>query len=179
MILAAADLHVTPSNIAQRIKALDKAAGTLFIRRRQPCTATATGLHLVRHHAEIALLNMAQADDLHAPTGPAHLRIAINAASLANWAIPALAETQGLLYDTLIGDQDFSQDLLKSGEVAAAITSHPGPLQDRDTVPLGRLRFRTTASPACVACWFAHGITAQALSHPLSHKRPVWLPCRV
>ena len=161
---AAADLHVTPSAISQRIKALEEAAGALLIRRGQPCTATETGLRLVRHHAEIALLNKSLAEDLLARTEPAVLRIAINAASLATWVIPALAETQGFLYDILIDDQDFSQDLLKSGEVAAAITSHPGPLQGCDTAPLGRLRYRATASPAYVARWFAKGITADSLT---------------
>ena len=162
--LAAADLHVTPSAISQRIKALEEAAGTLLIRRGQPCTATETGLRLVRHHEEIALLNKALAEDLHARKGPAHLRIAINADSLATWVIPALAATEGFLYDILIDDQDFSLDLLKNGEVAAAITSQPGPLQGCDTVALGRQRFRATASPAYAARWFPNGLTADALS---------------
>ena len=51
---AAAELHVTPSAISQRIKALEEAAGTLLIRRGQPCSATKTGRRLVRHHDEIA-----------------------------------------------------------------------------------------------------------------------------
>ena len=39
--LAAAELHVTPSAISQRIKALEEATGSLLIRRGSPCTATA------------------------------------------------------------------------------------------------------------------------------------------
>lgn len=162
--LAAAELHVTPSAISQRIKALEEAAGTLLIRRGQPCCATATGLRLVRHHEETALLNKALAEDLQTVSDPALLRIAINADSLATWVIPALAQAPGFLYDILIDDQDFSQDLLKTGEVAAAITSHPGPLQGCDTVSLGPLRYRATASPAYVARWFGQGVTAQTLA---------------
>jgi LysR family transcriptional regulator (chromosome initiation inhibitor) len=162
--LAAAALHVTPSAISQRIKALEEATGTLLIRREKPCTATETGLRLVRHHDETALLNAALARDLHQMPSTPTLRIAVNADSLATWVIPALAATPGFLYDIVIDDQDTSQALLRSGEVAAVLTSHPGPLQGCDTLPMGTLRYRATASPGFVARWFPLGVTAQALS---------------
>jgi LysR family transcriptional regulator (chromosome initiation inhibitor) len=162
--LAAADLGVTPSAISQRIKALEEATGTLLIRREKPCTATTTGLRLVRHHDETALLNAALAQDLQQSGLTPTLRIAVNADSLATWVIPALAATPGFLYDIVIDDQDFSQDLLKSGEVAAAITSHAGPLQGCDTLALGTLRYRATASPAYVARWFEPGVTPATLA---------------
>jgi LysR family transcriptional regulator (chromosome initiation inhibitor) len=163
--LAAAQLHVTPSAISQRIKALEEVAGTLLIRRGQPCIATEPGQRLIRHYDEITLLERQLTADLPglAP-GPATLRIAVNADSLATWVIPALAATEGFLFDLVIDDQDVSQDWLRRGEVVAAITSHPGPLQGCDTLPLGRLRYRATASPAYIARWFADGITAQALA---------------
>ena len=162
--LAAADLHVTPSAISQRIKALEDQTGALLIRRGQPCTATATGLRLIRHHDEVALLQTTLAASLPglAP-GPATLRIAVNADSLATWVIPALAATKGFLFDLVIDDQDVSQDWLRRGEVAAAITSHPGPLQGCDTVSLGSLRYHATASPAFMERWFPQGVTPQAL----------------
>lgn len=163
--LAAAELHVTPSAISQRIKALEERTGTLLIRRGQPCTATDPGLRLIRHHDEIALLETTLAADLPglAP-GPATLRIAVNADSLATWVIPALARTEGLLFDLVIDDQDVSQDWLRRGEVVAAITAHPGPLQGCDTLPLGALRYRATAAPAYVARWFPGGVTTEALA---------------
>jgi LysR family transcriptional regulator (chromosome initiation inhibitor) len=163
--LAAADLHVTPSAISQRLKALEEATGTLLIVRAQPCTATPTGLRLIRHHDEIVLLETTLAADLPNLTpGPATLRIAVNADSLATWVIPALAATDGFLFDLVIDDQDVSQDWLRRGEVVAAITAHPGPLQGCDTHPLGSLRYRATASPAYVARWFPRGVTPQALA---------------
>lgn len=163
--LAAAELHVTPSAISQRIKALEESAGTLLIRRGQPCIATAAGLRLIRHHDEIALLERNLAEDLPRLTpGPATLRLAVNADSLATWVIPALAATEGLLFDLVIDDQEFSQDWLRRGEVVAAITAHPGPLQGCDTIPLGALRYLATASPAYRANWFADGVTARSLN---------------
>jgi len=163
--LAATELHVTPSAISQRIKALEERTGTLLIRRGQPCTATDPGLRLIRHHDEIALLETTLAAELPglAP-GPATLRIAVNADSLATWVIPALAATEGLLFDLVIDDQDVSQDWLRRGEVVAAITAHPGPLQGCDTLPLGALRYRATAAPAYAARWFPGGVTAEALA---------------
>jgi LysR family transcriptional regulator (chromosome initiation inhibitor) len=154
---AAAELHVTPSAISQRIKALEETAGTLLLTRGQPCTATPAGLRLIRHHDDIALLTRQLADDLPglAP-GRASLRIAVNADSLA--------ATEGLLFHLVIDDQDVSQDWLKRGEVVAAITAHPGPLQGCDTIPLGALRYRATASPDFCAQWFPVGATTEALT---------------
>jgi LysR family transcriptional regulator (chromosome initiation inhibitor) len=151
--------------VSQRIKALEEATGTLLIRRGQPCAATPAGLRLIRHHDEVALLERTLAGDLAglAP-GPATVRIAVNADSLATWVIPALAATTGFLFDLVIDDQDVSQDWLRRGEVVAAITSHPGPLQGCDTIPLGALRYRATASPAFAARWFPGGVTPAALA---------------
>lgn len=163
--LAAAELHVTPSAVSQRLKALEERIGTLLVRRGQPCTATEAGLRLIRHHDEVVLLEKALAADLPgAAPGQSVLRIAVNADSLATWVIPALAATEGFLFDIVIDDQDVSQEWLRRGEVAAAVTSHPGPLQGCDTLPLGRLRYRATANPAYVAHWFPDGVDARSLS---------------
>jgi LysR family transcriptional regulator (chromosome initiation inhibitor) len=162
--LASAELHVTPSAISQRIKALEDQAGILLIHRGQPCTATQTGLRLIHHFDEISLLEHRLTYDLpgFAP-GQASVRIAVNADSLATWVIPALAATPGFLFDLVIDDQDVSQQWLKRGEVQAAITSHPGPLQGCDTLALGSLRYRATASPTFLARWMADGVTHQSL----------------
>lgn len=163
--LAAAELHVTPSAVSQRLKALEERIGTLLVRRGQPCTATDAGLRLIRHHDEVVLMEKALAADLPgAAPGPVVLRVAVNADSLATWVIPALAATEDFLFDIVIDDQDVSQDWLRRGEVAAAVTSHSGPLQGCDTLPLGRLRYRATASPAYAKRWFPQGVTADALS---------------
>jgi LysR family transcriptional regulator (chromosome initiation inhibitor) len=163
--LAAAEEHVTASAISQRIKALEERVGTLLIRRGQPCAATPAGLRMIRHHDEVTLLERALASDLpHLSPRPATLRIAVNADSLATWVIPALAAVKGFLFDLVIDDQDVSQDWLKRGEVSAAITAHAGPLQGCETLPLGRLRYRATASPAYMAQWMPDGPTPQALA---------------
>ncbi len=162
--LAAAALGVTQSAVSQRLRALEEQVGVMLIRRGVPSVATAAGLRLIRHWDELALLEQQLAADLPGLTvAPAQVRIAVNADSLATWVIPALASVPGVLFDLVIDDQDFSQDWLRRGEVAAAVTAHPGPLQGCDTVPLGVLRYRASASPAFMARWFPAGVTAAAL----------------
>lgn len=163
--LAAAELHVTPSAISQRIRALEERVGTLLIHRGQPCHATTAAMRLIRHHDEVHLLQRALLADLPGlASDTTTLRIAVNADSLATWIIPALAKTDGFLFDLVIDDQDVSQDWLKRGEVTAAITSHQGPLQGCDTLPLGVLRYRATASPGYLERWMPEGPTPAALA---------------
>ena len=53
---AAQQLHVTPSAISQRVKALEERLGTVLIVRGQPCTATTAGELLSRHAEKVSLL---------------------------------------------------------------------------------------------------------------------------
>jgi LysR family transcriptional regulator (chromosome initiation inhibitor) len=163
--LAAADLRVTPSAISQRLKGLEDQVGSLLIIRGQPCRATAPGLRLIAHFDQIALMESQLAGDLPGlPEGPRpRLRIALNADSLATWIVPALAACEGLIFDLVIDDQDVSQDWLRRGEVIAAVTANPKPPQGCDSLALGALRYRATASPGFVARWFEGGVTAEAL----------------
>lgn len=163
--LAAAELHVTPSAISQRIKALEERVGQRLITRASPCTATTLGLRLIRHHDECALLDQALARDLpQLSPGPRTLRLAVNADSLATWLMPALAACPDTLFDLVIDDQDVSLDLLRRGEVVAAITAEAPPLPGCDSQPLGHLRYRATAAPAFLARWMPEGVTPQALA---------------
>lgn len=163
--LAASELGVTQSAVSQRIRALEDRVGVLLIRRGTPSQATEIGLRLIRHFEEVQLLAQTVMADLPiSHTRPVLLRIAVNADSLATWVIPALAQMQGMLFDLVIDDQDYSQEWLRRGEVAAAVTGHPGPLQGCDTVALGALRYRATASQEFMARWFPQGVSAEALS---------------
>lgn len=160
---AAAALNLTPSAVSQRLRALEEKAGTLLVLRGPPARASAAGLRLIQHFDTIVLLEQelraqlplrpAEAD------GPASLRIALNADSLGAWAMPALAACPQFLYDLVIDDQAHSLDWLRRGDVAAAISAHPGPLQGCDCIPLGYLRYIATASPAYLARHFPQGIS--------------------
>ena len=162
---AAAELSITPSAISQRLKSLEEHLGARLIRRGQPCTATETGLRLIRHYDDMALLEQTLSRDLPGlASSPVTLRIAVNADSLASWVLPALTAVPDVLFDLVIDNQDASQDWLKRGEVLGVITSHPGPLQGCDTIPLGALRYHAVASPEFLRQRLPRGPTAEALS---------------
>ncbi|KAG1647636.1 putative HTH-type transcriptional regulator [Nymphon striatum] len=91
------------------------------------------------------------------------VRIAVNADSLATWFLPALAEHDDFLFDLNVDDQDHSADWLRSGEVAAAITGHAGPVRGCDSYPLGAMRYYATASPSYMAHYMPNGPTREAL----------------
>jgi LysR family transcriptional regulator (chromosome initiation inhibitor) len=164
--LAASELGLTPSAVSQRLKALEERVGCLLIRRGQPSLATEAGLRLIAHADQVALLESTLVADLPLLSAQARtLRIAVNADSLATWVIPALSAVEGWLFDLVIDDQDWSQDWLKRGDVAAAITGHSGPLQGCDTIPLGVMRFHATASPDYMGRWMPDGCTPACLTN--------------
>lgn len=163
---AAHALGVTPSAISQRIKGLEERVGTVLVRRGTPCTGTAIGRRLAAHAEEILRRDLALAAEIGLGAGPqvATLRVAVNADSLATWFIDALAQVEGFSFELVVDDQEFSADLLRRGEVAAAVTGRAKPVQGCDIWPLGAIRYVPTASPAFAARWFAKGPTEPALA---------------
>ena len=53
---AAERLHVTPSAVSQRIKALEQRVGQVLVIREKPCVATPAGVPLLRLAVQTALL---------------------------------------------------------------------------------------------------------------------------
>jgi LysR family transcriptional regulator (chromosome initiation inhibitor) len=172
---AARSLHVTPSAVSQRIKQLEERQGGVLVTRGQPCRPTPAGAALCRHAERVALLEAELDAGLAAgstrPGGPgaarATLRIAVNADSLATWFVDAMARftaAHALLLDVSVDDQDHTAEALREGSVLAAVTALAAPVAGCRSLPLGRLRYRATASPAFVARHFAQGVTATALA---------------
>ena len=162
---AAQALHLTPSAISQRLKALEDRVGARLVERGQPCAATPLGARLAKHAEDLALLEAEALRDVLTPsTSPARLTLAVPADSLATWLIPALAAAPPLLYDMRIDDQDTADDWLKRGAVSAAVTGHDRAVTGCDLYPLGALRYLATASPAFMAQHLPEGVTAPALA---------------
>lgn len=157
---AAAALHVTPSAISQRVRSLEDRMGTVLIDRGPPVAATAQGLRLAAHLDQVRLLEAGLA---LSPEDRPVLRLAVNADSLASWAMPALSAAPGFL-DLTIDDQDHALDWLRSGMVVAALTSDSRPVTGCDSLRLGTLRYRATASPGFVDRHFPKGVTPEALA---------------
>lgn len=160
---AARALSVTPSAISQRIKALEDSVGRVLIVRSQPCSATSHGDVLCRHFERVALLEHEL--DLRSDTSPT-IRIAVNADSVATWFIDAIADVaheHGLLFDFIIDDQDHTAELLRRGEVHAAVSSLASPIRGCSVTKLGAMRFLATCSPEFHARYFAAGVTKDAM----------------
>lgn len=163
---AALELGVTQSAVSQRLKSLEDRVGTLLVHRGQPCTGTNTGRRLAAHMTNVGLLEQDLSRDLGAlvPGQGTPVRIAVNADSLATWFLPALAKVDGMLFDLVVDDQEYSADWLRRGEVTAAITSHDKPVSGCDCYELGALRYVATASPAFMEMHFANGVTPETLA---------------
>src|SRR3569833_4135574 len=94
------------------------------------------------------------------------IRVAVNADSLGTWIIQAMSrfsETDRALLDVAIDDQDYTQEWLRTGDVLAAVTADPQPVQGCDSVAIGKLKYCAVASPEFVRKYFAEGVTAAAL----------------
>ncbi|MEP9382197.1 LysR family transcriptional regulator ArgP [Nocardioides sp. KR10-350] len=147
---AARRLHVTPSAVSQRVRALERAAGQVLVRRTTPCSATPAGEPLVRLGRQLRLLLSEAAADLS--TGEVvDLTVAVNADSLATWfrsVVGEVAEWHATALRLAIEDEAYSHDLLRRGEVLAAVTSEPRPVQGCVVEMLGALRYTPAASPA-------------------------------
>lgn len=148
---AARALHVTPSAISQRIRALESQVGQVVVRRTTPCRPTPAGEVLVRLGRQTRLLHDEVRDALaHGHRGVVDLPIAVNADSLATWFRLVLAEVatwDDVALRLHVEDQAWSADLLRSGEVLAAVTSDPVAVQGCSAERVGTLRYVPAATP--------------------------------
>jgi LysR family transcriptional regulator, chromosome initiation inhibitor len=147
---AARQLQITPSAVSQRVRALEAAAGQVLISRGAPCRPTAHGESLVRLGRQARFLYDEAAQALTNAT-PVDLPVAVNADSLGSWFRDVLAEAAnwaGTSIRLRIEDEGYSQQLLHSGDVLAAVTSDPAAAQGCSVTPLGALRYLPAAAPA-------------------------------
>ncbi|TIC82928.1 LysR family transcriptional regulator ArgP [Nocardioides sp. GY 10127] len=152
---AARTLHVTPSALSQRVRALESSVGQVLVRRASPCTATEAGSVLVRLGRAQALLHAEAAGVLDpGGAGRTRLAVAVNADTLATWFHAVLADVAGWQDVELrlsVEDQAFSADLLRSGRALAAVTSDPVAVQGCSTERLGAMRYLPVVHPDLLA----------------------------
>jgi LysR family transcriptional regulator (chromosome initiation inhibitor) len=151
---AARRLHVTPSAVSQRVKALESEVGHVVVVRASPCRATPTGESLVRLARQQGLLAAETVAELAPRRGlRIDLPVAVNADSMSTWfgqVIAGCADWDDVVLRLRVVDQDHSAQLLRSGEVLGAVTSDPTPVQGCSTEPLVTMRYVPAATPALV-----------------------------
>ena len=161
---AARALHVTPSAISQRLKALEAATGRVLLVRSKPVQVTESGQAVLRLARQVALLAADAARELTG-SGPVTLPIALNADSMATWVLPALAPLAGeVVFDLHREDQGHTAALLREGRVMAAVTADAVPVPGCTVTRLGSMRYRPMATAAVADRWFADGVTTDALA---------------
>ncbi|MFM2053128.1 MAG: hypothetical protein RL456_1165 [Pseudomonadota bacterium] len=160
---AARELHVTPSAVSQRVRALEDRVGGVLLVRASPVTATPEGARLVRHFLQVEMLEADLREDLGLldedtgrTAGPRSIPVAVNADSLATWMIAAMADFHARTGDTLalhVDDQDHTRDWLRHGTVFGAVTAEAEPVGGCRVDPLGTMDYVAAAS---AALWARH-----------------------
>ncbi|WP_330455891.1 LysR family transcriptional regulator ArgP [Streptomyces sp. NBC_00820] len=150
---AAAALHLTPSAVSQRIKALEQRTGRVLLQRTKPVRPTESGAVLVRFARQLARLERDARGELGLSGAgePTRVSVAVNADSLATWFLGALTGVPGLCFELHREDEDHTAALLREGLVMAAVTSSPDPVPGCSVSPLGRMRYLPVAAPEFAA----------------------------
>lgn len=154
---AAQRLSITQSAVSQRLRALEAQVGTVLIVRSRPLKSTLAGRLLLKHTKMLRLLRADLERDLKelAPSSLGGAReeerisIAINADSVATWALPALTglARQGLSMEIITDDQDFTHEWLREGQVLGCITTLKQALRGCKVVALGAMEYVAVAAP--------------------------------
>lgn len=157
---AATVLHVTPSAVSQRVKALEQRTGRVLLLRTKPVRTTESGEVVVRFARQLARLERdARAELGMSDAGePTRVSIAVNADSLATWFLGALTRVPRDLkvcFDLRREDEAHTAALLREGLVMAAVTSSPDAVPGCSVRTLGRMRYLPVASPEFRDAWLA------------------------
>ncbi|MDO9403735.1 MAG: LysR family transcriptional regulator ArgP [Polaromonas sp.] len=154
---AAQRLSITQSAVSQRLRALEAQVGTVLIVRSRPLKPTSAGQLLLKHTKMLRLLRADLERDLKelAPSSLGGAReeerisIAINADSVATWAMQALTDLarQGLPMEIITDDQDFTHEWLREGQVLGCVTTLKQALRGCKVAPLGAMEYVAVATP--------------------------------
>jgi LysR family transcriptional regulator, chromosome initiation inhibitor len=163
---AAERLHITPSAVSQRIKALEQRVGQVLVVREKPCRATTAGAPLVRLAAQTAML---ESEALAETSGDGsgertRIAIAVNADSMSTWFTAVFGQLPDVLFDIRIEDQDHSARLLREGAVMGAVTTERTPVPGCRVQSLGVMRYIPVSAAAYIERYFPDGFIADAVA---------------
>jgi LysR family transcriptional regulator, chromosome initiation inhibitor len=166
---AAQRLSITQSAVSQRLRALEAQVGTVLVVRSRPLKPTPAGRLLLKHTRQLRLVRADLERDLRelAPSSAGGAReeermsIAVNADSIATWALPALdaLARQGLPLELVTDDQDFTHEWLREGHVLGCVTTVRQALRGCKVVPLGGMRYVAVAQAAYAREHLPKGLT--------------------
>ncbi|MGX5648741.1 LysR family transcriptional regulator ArgP [Hydrogenophaga borbori] len=168
---AAQRLSITQSAVSQRLRALEAQVGTVLIVRSRPLKPTPAGQLMIKHAKMMRLLRADLDKDLKelAPSSAATARgeerisVAINADSIATWALPALdgLAREGLPIEIITDDQEFTHEWLREGQVLGCVTSLGQALRGCRMEPLGVMDYVLIAQPGFAREHCPRGLNTQ------------------
>ncbi len=165
---AAVRLSVTQSAVSQRLRSLEAQVGTVLLVRSRPIRPTTAGRLLIKHAVQLRLLRSDLETDLQDLTPGSktqreeeRISIAINADSIATWALPALSPlvNAGLPLEIITDDQDFTHEWLREGQVLGCVTTLKLALRGCKVLPLGDMQYVAVASKAFADVQCPQGLT--------------------
>lgn len=174
---AAQRLSITQSAVSQRLRALEAQVGTVLIVRSRPLKPTQAGQLMLKHAKMMRLLRADLEKDLKelAPSSTGggreeeRISVAINADSIATWALPALSPLAqgGLPIEIIADDQEFTHEWLREGQVLGCVTSLGQALRGCKMEPLGTMDYVAVAAAGFAARHCPKGVNAHNF-----HKLP-------
>jgi LysR family transcriptional regulator (chromosome initiation inhibitor) len=164
---AAVRLSITQSAVSQRLRALEAQVGTVLLVRTRPVRPTSAGRLLLKHAMQMRLLRADLEGDLQelapgASREEDRVSIAINADSIATWALDALDPliAAGLPLEIITDDQDFTHEWLREGQVLGCVTTLQPALRGCKVLELGAMHYVAVASAAYAQAHCPQGLTA-------------------
>ena len=163
---AAAALHVTPSAVSQRVRALEAELGRPVLHRTRPLQLTDAGFAVLRFARQLEQLRADLQTELSpGAAGPEAVTIVVNADSLHTWALPPLAAlVDRVRLEVLREDEEHSLTLLRQGAAVGAVTTESEPVPGCSAERLGVMRYLGVCSPARARQWFGSGVDATSLA---------------
>lgn len=165
---AAVRLSITQSAVSQRLRALEAQVGTVLLVRSRPVKATTAGRLLIKHAMQMRLLRADLESDLlelapstGAPREDERISIAVNADSIATWALSALDPLvhAGLPLEIITDDQDFTHEWLREGQVLGCVTTLKQALRGCKVLPLGAMHYVAVVSKDYAQAHCPQGLT--------------------
>lgn len=171
---AAERLSITQSAVSQRLQAMEAQLGAVLVVRGRPLRATPAGRLVLKHAMQMRLVNadlwrdlrQLVAGDVGSTIGDERIAIAVNADSIATWALPALSALvrKGLPLEIITDDQDFTHEWLREGAVLGCVTTLRRALRGCRVVPLGAMDYVAVTIPPTLHRCCPDGLSSRGVA---------------
>ncbi len=156
-------LGLTQSAVSQKIKRLEQAYSSVLLIREKPLRLTDLGKKLNIHFVKVQLMEQALVKETHGENSVQFLPIGINDDSLATWFIDVIshfAQHKNRRLQCKIADQSQTRDLLKKGEVIAALSDVGSTVAGGQSIYLGAMDYILVASPDFICRYLGENFTS-------------------